>query len=133
MSQENVEALRRAFDAFSRGDLDAAVADAAPDVEYVTAGVIPGQARVTRSAEELKEAIRWLSDAFADSRLVAEEILDAGEKVLGGFTLSGRGKASGVETSMTLWQVWTFKEGKFIHGQGFTNREQALEAAGLSE
>ncbi len=32
MSQENVEAVRRAFEAFNRGDRDAAVADFAPDM-----------------------------------------------------------------------------------------------------
>ena len=31
MSQENVEMIRRAFEAYERGDLDRAVADMAPD------------------------------------------------------------------------------------------------------
>jgi hypothetical protein len=29
--------------------------------------------------------------------------------------------------------VWTLRDGKFVHGQGFTAREEALEAAGLQE
>ncbi len=41
MSQENVEMMQRAFDAFNRGDRDAAVADVAPDCEYVASGTIP--------------------------------------------------------------------------------------------
>ena len=32
MSEENVEIIRRAYEAYERGDLDAAVADIAPDV-----------------------------------------------------------------------------------------------------
>ena len=50
-----------------------------------------------------------------------------------GLTLSGRGKRSGVETSWNIWQVWTFREGKFFRGHGFTSRDEALKAAGLSE
>ena len=32
---------------------------------------------------------------------------------------------------MTLWQVWTLRDSKFVHGQGFMTREEPLEAAGL--
>ena len=133
MSEENVETLRRAFEAFSRGDLDAAVADADPEVEYIASGAIPGQGDVSRGPDAYKRFISWLFDMFDDTWLEPNEFIDAGDQVVGGFTLRGRGKQSGVETSWTLWQVWTLKDGKFVHGQAFTAREEALEAAGLSE
>ncbi len=34
---------------------------------------------------------------------------------------------------MEVFQLWTFRDGKVIRGQGFFDREEALEAAGLSE
>jgi ketosteroid isomerase-like protein len=46
MSEENVEIVRRAFEAFNRGDLDAAGADASPDMEYVAPGALPGRQSV---------------------------------------------------------------------------------------
>ena len=133
MSQENVETLRRAYEAFSRGDLDAAVVDADPDVECISSCAIPGQGDVARGSEAYKRFISWLVDVFDDARLEPTEFIDAGDRVLGGFTLTGHGKQSGVETSWTMWQVWTLKDGMFVHGQGFTVREEALAAAGLSE
>ena len=133
MSQENVERVRRAYEAFSRGDVDASVADAASDMEYVAGAGIPGVPVVGRGPEGYKEAVRWLIDVFDDYHLHAGEILDAGDKVFGEFTLSGRGKQSGAQTSVTMWQVWTLRDGKFVHGQGFSDRDEALEAAGLSE
>ena len=42
MSGENVEIVRRAFEAFNRGDHDAAFKDLTPNFEYVPSGVIPG-------------------------------------------------------------------------------------------
>jgi ketosteroid isomerase-like protein len=42
MSQENVEVVRRGYDAFNRGDLEGMVADFAPNFEYVPAGAILG-------------------------------------------------------------------------------------------
>jgi hypothetical protein len=40
---------------------------------------------------------------------------------------------SGAPATWSIWQVWTLQDGKFVRGQGFTDREEALEAAGLSE
>jgi ketosteroid isomerase-like protein len=42
MSREIVEAVCRAYEAFSRGDLEGVFADAAPEFEYVATGAIPG-------------------------------------------------------------------------------------------
>jgi hypothetical protein len=53
--------------------------------------------------------------------------------VLAAVTLRGRGKQSGVETSWALWHVWTLQDGKVVRGQAFTNRDEAVKAAGLSE
>jgi ketosteroid isomerase-like protein len=60
MSQENVEVVRRAYAAFNRGDLDAVVANVAPDAEYVTSGAIPGSGSVYRGREGLKRHFGWL-------------------------------------------------------------------------
>ena len=48
-------------------------------------------------------------------------------------TVQGRGKQSGAETSWTVWELWTVRDGKLVHGQGLTSWEEALEAAGLSQ
>jgi ketosteroid isomerase-like protein len=133
MSQENVERVRLAYEAFGRGDLTAAVADLAPKVEYVTGAGIPGVTGVARGPDGYIEMVRWLTDLFDDYQLTIEELLDAGDRVFGGLTLSGRGRRSGAETSLRMWQVWKVHEGKLTHGQGFTDRDVALAAAGLSD
>jgi hypothetical protein len=38
-----------------------------------------------------------------------------------------------VETAWEFWQLWRYRDGKVVHGRGFTDREEALEAAGLQE
>jgi ketosteroid isomerase-like protein len=42
MSQENVEIVRRGYEAFNRGDIDGVVGLLAPDFEYVASGLVPG-------------------------------------------------------------------------------------------
>jgi ketosteroid isomerase-like protein len=133
MSQENVEIVRRAYQAFNRGDLDAVVANVAPDSEYVASGAIPGVEGVYRGPEGLKRVISWLREAFADVRVEVHDLIGAGDQVPVSFTNRGRGKQSGVEASWTVWQLWTLRDGKMVRGQGFTSREDALEAAGLED
>jgi ketosteroid isomerase-like protein len=48
MSEENVEVVRRGYEALNRGDFDGMVADFAPTFEYVATGAIPGFASVYR-------------------------------------------------------------------------------------
>jgi ketosteroid isomerase-like protein len=132
MSQENVETLRRAYDAYNRGDLDAAVADISRDSEYVPIGAIPGFRDALPGPEGYKRILAWLRETFDDARVDAE-LTDAGDQVLASLTVRGRGKQSGLETTREFWQVWTFRDGKAVRGQGFTSKAAALEAAGLRE
>ena len=133
MSQENVEMVQRAYEAFNRGDRDAAVADVAPDFEYVASGAIPGATGNYRGPEGFKRFTEWLLDQFDDVRVDLTEVIEAGDQVVVRATSRGRGKRSGVETSWDVWQVWTLRDGKAVRGEGFTSREEALEAAELSE
>jgi ketosteroid isomerase-like protein len=133
MSQENVEIFRRAFEAYERGDLDAAVADLAPDCEYVAAGTVPGRIGTYRGPEGYKEFMAWLVEEFSDTHAHLDALLDAGDSIVLGATLSGRGRRTGIPATFTFWQVWRFADGKVVHGQGFADKSEALQAAGLSE
>jgi ketosteroid isomerase-like protein len=133
MSQENVQLVRRAFEAYSRGDIDGAVADFAPDCRYTAAGTIPDRTGVFRGPEGYKEFMGWLRSEFEDVQAEVDELIDAGETVVVGSTLRGRGRQSGAQAKFTFWQVWTVQNSKFVRGQGFTSRDEALEAAGLRE
>ena len=133
MSRENVEIVRRAYEAFNRGDLGGVVADAASDCEYVASGAIPGVGGVYRGLEGFRRFIEAFWDAFDDARQEVYEFVDAGDHVLVALTQRGRGKLSGVETRWNTWHVWTLHEGKIVRGQGFTSRDEAVEAAGLAD
>ena len=94
-------------------------------------GAIPGRSGGFDGPEGYKEFIGWLRSEFDDAHAEIDELIDAGDRVLVGSTLSGRGKHSGAEASFTFWQVWVVENGKFVRGEGFNDRESALEAAGL--
>ena len=131
MSQENVEMVRRGFEAFNRGDLEGVAAEFAPDFEYVASGTIPGVGGVYRGPEGYRRFQEAFWAEFADGRAEINELIEAGDQVLVSATVRGRGKQSGVEASWDFWQLWTVQDGKVVRGQAFISRAEALEAAGL--
>ena len=133
MSEGNVEVVRRGYEAFNRGDFDGMIAEFAPTFRYMATGAIPGFAGVYRGPEDWsREFVGWFGE-FEDPHVEITELIDAGDKVLVQITAWGRGKQSGVESGWHLWQLWTLRDCKIIRGVGFTNRDEALEAAGLSD
>jgi ketosteroid isomerase-like protein len=130
MSQENVEKLRRGYEALSRGDFDAAMEIAHPEIEFVRAG---GQSRI-QGAKALRA---WMEpDAFEDVRMEPLEFRTHGNKVLVRLRNRARGAGSGIEIDDEVWAVWTLDEkGLATRVEGFLphEKQEALEAAGLSE
>jgi ketosteroid isomerase-like protein len=133
VSRENVEIVQRAYAAYSRGDLDGAVADFAPECEYAASGAVPGAGDTYLGPEGYKRFLASFNEGFDQPRAELHEVVEAGDRVLVPLTLHGRGRQSGAETTWQFWQVWELGEGRFVRGQGFTTEAEALDAVGLSE
>jgi uncharacterized protein len=134
MPQENVEIVREANAAFNRGDLDAFLEYCTDDVDFRAAeGALDDHGPV-----QGKDALRafmqdWL-DMFDDFRAEPVELIDAGEdNVIAVMRISGRAKLSSVETDMTYAELSTLRDGKVARSRQFFTRDEALEAAGLSD
>ena len=129
MSEENVEALKRAFAAGpERPDDFFAIFD--EDVVW-DAGDTPGGKAHGR--EGVREFFRNWVGAFDDWRFEIQEYIDGGSAVFVHMRQWGRGKTSGATVQIDLWQVWLFFEGKVVRFVQKPNRQAALEAAGLRE
>ena len=130
MSDENMIAVRRLHDAFNRGDLEAVVQMAHPDIEIVRTG---GQSSI-KGIAALRE---WMEpDAIEEPRLEPLDFRVKGDKVLVRGHATGRGAGSGIEIDAVVFAVWTLDDhGLVKEVQGFLPHEEAeaLEAAGLKE
>jgi ketosteroid isomerase-like protein len=127
MSQENVESVRRGFEAYVRGDFDEAVAGLDPDVIYKPAQEAPvhGRAAVQAAWE------RWES-GWDEVEMTSEEVIDAGDHVIQAILFRGRGRGSGIEVEGRFFQVYTVRDGKTVRWEEFSEQSEALAAAGLS-
>jgi len=132
MSEENVELVHQAIDAFNRRDLDAFLALVDPHMEftpYVVAmeGGYQGHDGVRRWWQELFEV-------FPDWHGEPMEVRDLGGLTLAALRLEGRGGESGTPVEQMLWQLaeWS-TDGKVVRVGHYSSEAEALEAAGLTE
>ena len=132
MSEENVDVLRRAYEAFARDDVDGILPLLDEHIEW-------------RNTQDGPDAGVWhghqgVRDWFAQTRELLGEMWFAPEEfvelpddrvlvlVRGGF----RGPQSGVEMEYPLAHLITLRDGLVTRLQIYADRRRAREAAGLN-
>ena len=132
MSQENVEIVRVAYDAWNRGDMDAMLATLHPDVETVTTGVFPGLDRVYSGHDGFRKFWRDFRGAWESLSISVHELRDCGERVVVLFTFKALGR-DGLEVRRQAASVVTLEGGMTVRQENHGDWMTALEAVGLSE
>jgi hypothetical protein len=134
MSQENVEVIERAVAAINARDLDGYLACCTADIELHTplaavGGVYEGPIGIRRWFTDLE-------DVGPDFRIELErvETIRPG-RVLGFLRVTGSGRTSGLQVTdaTPITNVYDLVEGKIRRVRIFMDRQEALDAAGLSE
>jgi uncharacterized protein len=130
MSAENVEIVRRSFEAFARGDLDAAFAEYDPGVEWCTARDEPDQ-QVYRGIEGLRRFAGTIdepwNDRFAET-VSADEFIDRGDWIVVPWHGLLHGRGSGIEVEVKETYAIQLRGGKILRVDEYRTREEALEA-----
>lgn len=130
MSEENVEAVRRQHEHFSRtGEVLPEIYDS--EAEWMAAREDP-DAATHRGLKAIRRYFAQWVEMFEGIDFRAKELIDAGDKVFAWMRFSGTGTTSGVPVEMEQGQVWTFRCGKVVRVEEYFDRAEALEAAGLS-
>jgi ketosteroid isomerase-like protein len=134
MSQENVEVLRRIYEGWAKGDFrssaDNAVYD--PDLVWVLSDEFPNPGEHRGLAAASEGFREWLR-AWSHWRIAAEEFLERGDQVVVLTHFHGRGRDSDLLIDGRGADVWTFRDGRVVRQEVWLDRDEALEAVGLSE
>ena len=133
MSQENVEVVRRAFDAFSEGDIEAVLRLCHENIHITQPQELPGVSRHQHGHGGVLEAFSIWPEQWDDYRIEIRRTAELGDYVVIVTRTSGRGKQSGVEVEMDISFVFILRNEKIVEMQIFMREDQALAAAGLSE
>ena len=131
MSQENVEVVRRTYEAWNAGDMDALREVYDPDVimraieGWPEPGPYVGREVVMRWFAQLRET--W----DADTMELASDFIAAGDRVVARQIWHGAGR--GPEANMEMTVVFTVRDGRIFYVEFFWDHAKALETLGLSE
>jgi ketosteroid isomerase-like protein len=132
MSQENVEIVRRAFEAFNRGDFDAALRDTAPDAAVDWSHSRGPDAGVYVGHDAIRRFWTDITEPFERHTVVADEFIPHGEHVVVPITgrMTGRG---GIDVEAKSAMVATLRDGRMVRWTMYQDRAEALKAVGLEE
>ena len=132
MSQQNVELVRVAVEAFNRRDGAAFDALLASDAE-----IVPVRAAVERvsyqGADAGSQYCAAVDERWENARWEIEDVRDDGDWVVALGHIRGRGRHSGAAFDARAGWVAHLDEGLITRFQTFSDRSAALKAVGMEE
>jgi ketosteroid isomerase-like protein len=128
----NVDRFVRGIEAFNRHDMPGLLRVLDPEIVWEH-----HLAELQGTFVGPEAVVGWCTDLYEHFQTVeidCPDVRDLGDdRVLGLGTIRSTGKGSGAETELTFATVARYRNGRLIHYVDFGDRDQALEAAGLSE
>jgi ketosteroid isomerase-like protein len=134
MSEENIETAKLANAALNRGDFEGVAEFFAADAVLQDLQNAPDQPVTVEGVQAIRQTLSLWAAAFDELRADIEEYLDAQDAVICAAHWQGEGKTSGISIDVHQFDLYEFREGMVVRAiLGFRSKNEALEAAGLSE
>jgi ketosteroid isomerase-like protein len=133
MSQENVEVVRRQFELWSEGNLDAWAQHWDREVVVMAPDGWP-EGEENRGLDAWRRQAERLRDSWDEARVEVDDIRPVGkDRVVTRIRYVTRGKDPGMSFDTPMAAAFVLRERKITRAQYFWDFAEALEAAGLRE
>jgi ketosteroid isomerase-like protein len=137
MASENVDRLRRGFEAFARGDIEAVEEVIDPEFEIENSILIDALPSV-RGVEALQVNTDKVREAFGDFTWEPQEIVEVGDRILVRVRIAGEGRSTALpmeqlSPNLDIGHLWTLQDGRAISLRIFRTWDEARAAAGLRD
>ena len=127
-SEQRIDALRHAYDAFNRGDVDIAVLFLDAHVEWSEPAEFSGGGTYV-GPEAVKRYLAQSRAAWAECRSDPEQLIPVGNRVVVYVHARVRPKDSNTYQNVLLADVYTFREVRVVQMRAFADRNEALRWA----
>jgi ketosteroid isomerase-like protein len=130
VSQEDIELTRARWARFEVGGVDPNWYD--PDVRWHLRADLPDSETLIGRDRLMRFFSDWW-EAFRESRVDVEELIDGGEYVVA--VLRVRGYLRGSDGEVDMPETWVTKlvDGRIVEGWEYATKAEALKAVGLEE
>ena len=125
MCQENIELVRRKYEAWNRGDIATLIALTHPDFQWVEPPEIVG-ATDGSGREEYGRYLRSFYEVWEEFRWEPEDFRSAGDLLLVHVCEIGRGRLSGALVQQHFVHVWTIRDGRSVRMERYVDEREAL-------
>jgi ketosteroid isomerase-like protein len=133
VSSQNLEVMRRARLAFNERDFDRALAECDPQVTWRYPDPYTGPLSFTGHTD-VKAFWEKLAHGWARFEVHEDEVLQEGaDSLVMAARYLVRGRDSGIEGEMRMFEVARFRDGKMMSFEVFSDRDEALAAARAGE
>jgi ketosteroid isomerase-like protein len=131
MSNENVEVLRRGFEAINGGDIDRILEFIHPEFEAEIPPELSAEPDTYRGHEGIRRYFQTFEDAMDEIHFEPERFWDAEDRVVAVVRVSAKGRETGIAVEQLTAQLWTIRDGKAAGVRAYASLAEALDAAGL--
>jgi ketosteroid isomerase-like protein len=131
MSQDNVVIVEAAIDAANRGEWDAFFGGMAAGFEFDMSRA-NGPGRGVYGADRARSQLEEFAEYWESVRIEPDEFIAAGDLVVVPLSVHVRGR-EGIDVASRPTFVWTIRDGLVERVSMYQERQDALEAFGISE
>jgi ketosteroid isomerase-like protein len=129
VSDDNLEIVRRQFELWNEGDLDAAIAHYHPDVVMIAPEGWPEGPR-TDGADAWRRQAERLRDTWGRARVEIDELRAIGdERVVARIRYLTEGADKAISFDTPMGAMFVIEAGRITRGEYSWSFDQALEAA----
>ncbi len=128
MSEGNVEVVRRLFEEYASGGIEAALEVMDEDIEIVIPPEVSAEPDTYLGHEGARRYFAGFEGMLEDVRYEAFELIPEGDHVLARARLAGRGASSGLEVELQTGVVHTVEGGKVTRIVPYQDLELARES-----
>lgn len=134
MSQEQVNVIQSLYEAFAKGDIPFVLAALDPQVEWWEAEnfIYADKNPYVGPDAVLQGVFMRLGGEWDGFAVTPEGVLDAGETAIGHGHYSGTYKKNGERVRAQFAHFFTFRDGKIVKFQQYTDTAQFQNAVGKS-
>jgi ketosteroid isomerase-like protein len=125
---ENIDVVRRAFDAFNARDLEALIEAVHPEVEFLpVTRALANQGQPYRGHDGIHKYFQDVAEVWQELRVTPRTFIELGDHVAAYGRVYGRASDGTVVDAPADW-IWTIRDSRILWGCVYAKRDEALMA-----
>lgn len=129
MASENLEIVKRGFDAFNERGIAGIIPLIHSDFEATTPPSLASEPDTYRGPDGIRRWFDSFDEVMDEIRWEPHQFREVGDRVVVEFTLRARGKTTGLDFGQDAVMVWEIRDGMASRLDLFQSLDEALVAA----